>query len=64
MGRGNAACGAGVAWERTRSNPGWHWGITTMKVEGEAGRASMCLKLEIEKVKQTEGTAHLPWALS
>ena len=31
-----------------------------MKVEGEAGRASVCLKLEIEKVKRTDSTAHLP----
>lgn len=35
-----------------------------MKVEGEAGRASTCLKLETEKEERAESTADLPWALS
>jgi len=62
--RSSAAGGGRVAWGWTRPTPGWHWGVVGMKVEGEAGRASVCLKLETEKVKQTESVAHLPQALS
>lgn len=64
MGRNSAAYGGGVAWGWMRSTPGWHWSVVGMKVEAEAGKASECLKMETESMKQTENTVHLPWALS